>query len=86
MALQNRSSHKDSKKSLFAPIEKETTFGSTSFSWTFLWIVVCLDGRGLDRKTTFTWTRIELDDYVYMDEDWIGVHLDGRGSDRRMFS
>ncbi|KAG2632450.1 hypothetical protein PVAP13_2NG095746 [Panicum virgatum] len=38
-----------------------------------------LHGRGLDRTTTFTWTRIGLDDYVYMEEDWISVQVDGQG-------
>ena len=75
MTILNRSSHKDSKKSLFAPIEKETMFGSD-----FVQLDVSLDHR------TFRQTSIGWDDNVYMDEDWIGVRLDGRGSNRRTFS
>ena len=74
MTILNRSSHKDSKKSLFAPIEKETMFGSD-----FVQLDVSLDRR------TFRQTSIGWDDTVYMDEDWIGVRLDGRGSNRRTF-
>ena len=48
----------------------------TSFSWTFLWIVVHLDRRVLDGTTMFTWTRIGS---AY-------IRLDGRGSNRRTFS
>ena len=74
MTILNRSSHKDSKKSLFAPIEKETMFGLD-----FVQLDVSLDRR------TFRQTSIGSDDNVYMDEDWIGVRLDGRGSNRRTF-
>ena len=74
MTLQNRSTHKDSKKSLFAPVEKKTMFGSD---------FVQLD-VSLDRRTTIRWTRIESDDNVYIDEDWIGrLRLHGRGLDQR---
>ena len=73
MTLQNRSSHKDSKKSLFAPVEQKTMFGSD-----FVQLDVSLDRR------TIRWTRIGSDDNIYMDEDWIGrLRLHGRGLDRR---
>ena len=73
MTILNRSSHKDSKKSLFALIEKETMFGSD-----FVQLDVSLDRR------TFRQTSIGWNDNVYMDEDWIErLHLHGRGLDRR---
>ena len=45
MTLQNRSTHKDSKKSLFAPVEKEYVYMDED------WIGVRLDGGGSDRRT-----------------------------------
>ena len=96
MTILNRSSHKDSKKSLFAPIKKETMFGiGLCLAGCFLgssYVQIDeyrkgrqrLHGRGLDRRT-FIWTRIKSA-YVQMDEDQIGVRLAGRGLDRRTYT